>query len=181
MDNIAVKLPGYATALGVTPAEVASVQADAAMFNYIMDMQEAYKTFKQNVSDYKNVLRDGPLGAPLGAVPVFPTLPVAPAAVSAGVFARIRKLAGRIKTIWLIPKASAKTSASSAMSRSLTSPTSSRYSTTVWMATVRLFSGPRARLIPLTSMWTAGTAWDSFIWPTIHSRIIWIHSRCRPE
>ena len=97
LDNIALKLPGYATVLGLTPAEVASVQADAAMFNYIMDMQEAYKTFKQKVSDHKNLLRDGPLGAPMSALPVFPVLPVAPAVVGAGIFARIRKLAGRIK------------------------------------------------------------------------------------
>jgi hypothetical protein len=97
LDNLALKLPGYATVLGVTPAEVASVQADAAMFNYVMDMQEAYKTFKQKVSDHKNLLRDGPLGAPMSALPVFPALPVAPAAVEAGIFARIRKLAGRIK------------------------------------------------------------------------------------
>ena len=97
LDNLALKLPGYATVLGLTPAEVASVQADAAMFNYVMDLQEAYKTFKQNVSAHKDVLRDGPLGAPLGALPVFPTLPVAPTAVGAGIFARIRKLAGRIK------------------------------------------------------------------------------------
>lgn len=97
LDNLALKLPGYATALGITPAEVTSVTNDAVMFNYVMDMQEAYKTFKQDMSKYKDILRDGPLGTPLGALPVFPTLPVAPAVVSAGVFGRIRKLAGRIK------------------------------------------------------------------------------------
>jgi len=97
LDNAALKLPGYAAVLDVTPAEVASVQADAARFNYIMDMQEAYKTFKQKVSDHKNLLRDGPLGAPMSALPVFPALPVAPAAVGAGIFVRISKLAGRIK------------------------------------------------------------------------------------
>jgi len=97
LDNLGAKMPDHAAALGLTPAEVTSVQADAAMFNYLMDMQEAYKTNKQEVTGYKNVLRDGPLGAPLGAVPVGPTLPVPPAAVSAGIFIRISQLVSRIK------------------------------------------------------------------------------------
>jgi hypothetical protein len=97
LKNLALKLPGYAVLLGITPAEVASVQADAAMFNHILDRQEAYKTFNQGNTAYKNALRDGPLGAPLGSLPVFPTLPVAPAVVLAGVIPRARKLAGRIK------------------------------------------------------------------------------------
>ena len=97
MDNLAVKLPGYATVLGLTPADVTSVVNDAAMFNYIMDMQEAYKTFKQNVSNYKNTLRDGSPNVPIGALPVAPTLPVAPALVNEGIFSRTRKLVARIK------------------------------------------------------------------------------------
>jgi hypothetical protein len=97
LKNLALKLPGYAALLGITPAEVASVQADAVMFKHILDRQEAYKTFNQGNTAYKNTLRDGPLGAPLGSLPVFPTLSAAPAVVSAGIFPRIRKLAGRIK------------------------------------------------------------------------------------
>ena len=57
LDNLALKLPTYAAILGVTPAEVTSVTNDAAMFNYTMDAQEAFKTHKQNVSNYKNALR----------------------------------------------------------------------------------------------------------------------------
>jgi hypothetical protein len=96
MDNFALKLPGYAAILGVTPAEVTSVANDAALFNYVMDVQEAFKTHKQNVSNYKNVLRDGPDSAP-GAFPVAPTLPAAPALVNDGIFTRISNLAVRMK------------------------------------------------------------------------------------
>jgi hypothetical protein len=39
LDNLALKIGGYAATLGLTPAEVASVTQDAAMFNYMMDMQ----------------------------------------------------------------------------------------------------------------------------------------------
>ena len=95
--NLGAKMPDHAATLSITPAEVTSVQADAAMFKYLMDMQEAYKTNKQEVTRYKNILRDGPLGTPLGVVPVAPTLPVAPVAVSAGIFVRISQLAMRIK------------------------------------------------------------------------------------
>lgn len=97
LKNLALKLPGYATVLGLTPADVTSVVNDAAAFNRILDDQEAFKTYKQNISKYKDIMRDGPLGAPLGAWPVAPTLPAAPTVVSAGIFPRIRKLIGRIK------------------------------------------------------------------------------------
>jgi hypothetical protein len=96
LDNFALKLPIYAAILGVTPAEVTSVTNDAAMFNYTMDAQEAFKTHKQNVSNYKNALRDGPDSAP-GAFPVAPPLAPAPALVNDGVFNRISNLAVRMK------------------------------------------------------------------------------------
>ena len=98
LDNFHTKLGGYATLLGVSAGEVTSVTNDTAMFNYIMDMQEAFKTFKQDVSKYKNYLRDGSHGAPIGDVPEAPTLPVAPTAVNDGIFTRTRKLVARIKT-----------------------------------------------------------------------------------
>lgn len=96
LNNLALKLPGYATVLGITPAEVTSVTNDAAMFNYFLDMQEMYKTFKQDISKHKDMLRDGSGGAPIGDL-VVPTPPVAPTPVNDGIFGRIRKLVARIK------------------------------------------------------------------------------------
>lgn len=98
MDNLDNKIPSYTATLGLTPADVASIKADAAMFNYIMDMQEAYKTSKQDISKYKNALRDGPLGMSPNALPIAPTLPPAPALVNDGIFIRIYKLVARIKS-----------------------------------------------------------------------------------
>lgn len=98
LNNFSNKLGGYAAALDVTPAEAASVVADTAMFNYILDLQEAYKTKKQDITKYKNILRDGPLGTPPGPVPTAPVLPAAPAVVAEGIFIRIRKLVKHIKT-----------------------------------------------------------------------------------
>jgi len=96
LDNLALKIGGYAVLLGLTPAEVASVQADATMFNYILDMQEAYKTFKQNLTKYKDMLRDG---APdfVGPFPVSPVLAAPPPLVTKNIFRRTRELVARIK------------------------------------------------------------------------------------
>ena len=96
LDNLALKINGYATLFGLTPAEVASVQADATMFNYILDMQEAYKTFKQNLTSYKNMLRDGDPDL-LGPFPVSPVLAAPPPLVTKNIFRRTRRLVERIK------------------------------------------------------------------------------------
>ncbi|MEW6027085.1 MAG: hypothetical protein AB1599_07320 [Planctomycetota bacterium] len=97
LDNFALKLPTYVVILGITPAELASVQADAVMFNYILDAQESFKTFKQDLSNYKNLLRDGGPG-PTGPFPTAPVLPPAPPAVQKGIFRRIRQLVANIKS-----------------------------------------------------------------------------------
>ncbi|MBI4711722.1 MAG: hypothetical protein HY762_00185 [Planctomycetes bacterium] len=97
LKNFALKLPGYATALGITPAEVTSVVNDAVAFKYILTMNEGYKTDKQEVSKYKDTMRDGPVGTSMGPWPTPSPLPAAPALVEAGIFARIRKMVGRIK------------------------------------------------------------------------------------
>ncbi len=61
-------------------------------------MQEIYKTFKQDVTNYKNYIRDGVPGAPgQSPLPPAPVLPVAPALVNKGIFARIRRLVTQIK------------------------------------------------------------------------------------
>ena len=96
LENLAAKLGGYATLLGLTPAEVASVQADAAMFNCVLDMQEAYKTFKKDLTKFKDTLRDGDPD-PLGPFPANPALPPPPAPVDKNIFGRTRSLVTRIK------------------------------------------------------------------------------------
>ena len=96
LRNLANKIGSYATTFGLTPAEVASVRNDAVRFDYILKVQEAYKTFKQNISKYKDILRDGPNDEPVDEL-VFPSLPVAPVLVNSGIFPRLRKLVARIK------------------------------------------------------------------------------------
>lgn len=97
LTNLALNVGGYAATLGLSPAEVASVQADAAMFKYLLRMQEAFKTFKQAVSAYKNQLRDAEPSETPSPLPVAPALPAAPALVNNGILWRTRRLVARIK------------------------------------------------------------------------------------
>jgi len=97
LKNLALKLPGYAALFGITPDEVALVVNAAALFNHFMKSQEAFKTFNQANTAYKNIFRDGPVGTPLGALPVFPTLPISPTLCPAGIFTIIGKMMARLK------------------------------------------------------------------------------------
>ncbi len=96
-SNFSSKIGTYAAAVGVTAAEVTSVQKDYAMFSYMMNMLEAYKQTVNNITSYKNLLKHAVGQQHLGAIPVLPTLATAPASVTEGVFDRISKLVKRVK------------------------------------------------------------------------------------
>lgn len=96
--NFAERLPTHATALGLTQAEVAAVQADNAMLSYLVgDLVRAYETALQVQAAYKNLIKDGPVGAQGGGLPPGPTLPAAPAVVAPGIVPRLRQTVARIK------------------------------------------------------------------------------------
>jgi len=97
LTNLANKIGTYAPTMGISPAEVASIVNDAAMFKYVLRMQEVFKTFKQSLSAYKNLLRDGQQSETPSPLPVAPTLPAPPTPVNDGIFWRARKLVARIK------------------------------------------------------------------------------------
>lgn len=97
LTNFATKIGTYATAVGVTSGEVTAATNDAAMFRFILDLQETYKTLKQDVTQYKDILRDGPVGTVLGPIPAPPTPGTPPTAVPAAILYRFKNLVGRIK------------------------------------------------------------------------------------
>jgi hypothetical protein len=99
LKNLETKAPVYTTVLDITPAELTSLSDDRKMFEYIIyNMLDAYETKKQDITQFKNIMRDGPLGTPSPAVPAAPTLPVAPTAVAAGIFPRIALFVKRLKS-----------------------------------------------------------------------------------
>jgi hypothetical protein len=88
----------HATALGFTAAEVAAVQADAAMLDYLIgEMLPTYQSTLQARTSYKNLIKDGPMGVPGGDPPSAPVLAAAPATVAPGIVPRLRRLIQRIK------------------------------------------------------------------------------------
>jgi hypothetical protein len=97
LKNFGVKFGGYSPTFGFVAADVTSVLNDSNMFIYSLDTIETFKTELRERTQYKDILRDGPLGSVLGAVPSVPTLPAAPAIVAAGIFPRISAIVKRIK------------------------------------------------------------------------------------
>ncbi|MEO8761619.1 MAG: hypothetical protein ABI388_09345 [Bacteroidia bacterium] len=95
--NFQSKISIYAVSVGITAAEVTSVQKDYAMFLYIMNILEIYKQTVNNLVAYKSLLKHAVNQQHLGAIPTLPALGTAPAAVTEGVFDRVSLLAKRIK------------------------------------------------------------------------------------
>lgn len=98
LNNFASKLPSHATALGLPAAEVTAAQHDAAMFDHLIGRRlPALRSTQQQQTAYKNLIADGPLGAPIADPPALPALPAPPVTVPPGVLPRLRALVQRIK------------------------------------------------------------------------------------
>ena len=95
--NFLAKLNNYASILGLTAAELTSVKNDVAFFSYILNAVEVFTTAKEQRVNYKNVLRDGPIGKIAGAVSDVPALGTKPVEVTPGIVPRITQLVQRIK------------------------------------------------------------------------------------
>lgn len=96
LTNIAGKIGGYQTTVGLDATIVAATQADSAFFHYARLASQQVAAFAQQWTAYKNSSRNG-TGASLGPVPVPPSLGTAPAAVPPGIFKRLAALVVRIK------------------------------------------------------------------------------------
>lgn len=97
LNNFTTKMGLYASSLGVTTAELTSLQKDNAFFQYIISVMEVYRQNVLNMAGYKNMLKKAVGQQHIGAMPVLPTLPAAPPAVPEGIFDRVSKLVTRIK------------------------------------------------------------------------------------
>jgi hypothetical protein len=97
LNNFSAKIGTYATQVGITPAEITSINNDKAFFSYVITMHDAYKQTLNNITAYKNLLRKAVAQQHIGALPAAPVLGTAPTAVPEGIFDRVSKLAQRIK------------------------------------------------------------------------------------
>lgn len=97
--NFAQVLSTHATALGLTAAEVAAMQADAAMLDFLItDFVPTTQAGLQSRVAFKNVLKDGPIGETGGDFPPPPAIGTPPTMVAPGILPRLRQLIQRIKT-----------------------------------------------------------------------------------
>ncbi len=97
LSNFTTKMGLYATQLGVTTAELSSLQKDNAYFSYLISMMEVYRQNLLNLSSYKNMLKHAVGQQHIGTLPVLPNLGTAPPSVPEGVFDRVSKLVTRVK------------------------------------------------------------------------------------
>jgi hypothetical protein len=97
LNNFAAKFSPLAVTLGFVAADATAVTNDAAMFAYLMGTVENFTTAKEQRVEYKNLIKDGPIGSVGGAVPSGPAVPAAPTVVAPGVFPRISQMVQRIK------------------------------------------------------------------------------------
>src|SRR5258708_4021523 len=96
-NNYSTKFATAAPGLGLTAAEIAQANNDTAMFVYLISLVEQYTTAKEQRVNYKNLIKNGPIGTPGGALPVAPAAGVVPTVVAPGIFPRIAQLVQRIK------------------------------------------------------------------------------------
>lgn len=99
LELIASQLPTYAEPLGLTPADVAELKADAEAFRFTLAVLNQIQNSGKQWTAHKNLLRDSDTGGP---IPQFPPLMEltgkAPAAVPKGIIPRLTRLVARIKS-----------------------------------------------------------------------------------
>jgi hypothetical protein len=96
LDNFAVKLPNYATLLGLSAVEIGAVQQDAQIMGGVVGVIEQAKTYSKSWVAYKDLVRNGGAGS-LSVFPIPVTIPVPPPTLLPGVEDRFRLMAKRIK------------------------------------------------------------------------------------
>ena len=99
VKNFVGKLPQYATALGISTAEINALIAQSAMLTYTITQIEWLKTELAKRIAYKHILLDSKLGSTISAFPSFTVPAVAPATVTAGFIEAIIYMVTRIKAM----------------------------------------------------------------------------------
>jgi len=92
LNTFCGKIDNYTLILGLTAGDVTSIKNDNKFFSYVLDGVNAFRTFAQTMTGYKDLLRYGKEDEVLPAFPTIPTLPAAPAAVVANIQKRFARL-----------------------------------------------------------------------------------------
>ncbi len=96
LEHLAIALPRYADLLGISPQDLAGLNADALCFRYALQALGVVQAYAHAWTSYKNLLRDGDTdNAGWPAMPVLPQ--PTPPAVESGIIPRLSVLAKHIK------------------------------------------------------------------------------------
>lgn len=98
LNNLANKLPNYATKYEISADDTADMEKSALYFAYLLNLRQQNEDYGLKLTAYKDELRDG--NTTNGNSSVLPTPPVIdnpPTAVAPGIFVRATAIAQRIK------------------------------------------------------------------------------------
>ncbi|MEI6145905.1 MAG: hypothetical protein D0531_04455 [Methylococcales bacterium] len=97
LDHVASILVNYASILEVTAEDLASLQADAHAFRYILKSMADMQAYAHHLTEFKNILRDGSAAIVGWTVPPMLIEPT-PSAVSSGIIPRLSSLVAHLKS-----------------------------------------------------------------------------------
>lgn len=97
LNNFAAKISGYASAFGISAAEVSAIIAMAVFYSYLINFAKQAKKFKEDITKFIGLLSFASEGTPLGPMPAF-TPAVAPPVTTSGIFTFIGGIVQRIKS-----------------------------------------------------------------------------------
>jgi len=95
--NFASKIGGYASTLGLTPAEVTQVQTDNTVVQLVINGAEIRKADYQEWVAFRDLVLHAPLGTPMPSVPTPGNVGAIPNGAAAAIIPRTRALVQRLK------------------------------------------------------------------------------------
>lgn len=98
LQNFALKLNVYVGTAGIVAGDVTAVNLYLAFYLWIINRTDQIRTASQDLTEWKRLLADGPIGTPIGAAPAAPVYAGIPLGTPvAGIFPLIIALAERIR------------------------------------------------------------------------------------
>lgn len=95
--NFAAKIGGYASTLGLSPAEVTQVQTDNATLQLVINGGEIRRADYQEWVEFRDLVLHAPIGTPMPPTPTPGSVGAVPSGAQASIIPRLRALVQRIK------------------------------------------------------------------------------------
>ena len=98
LQNAAAKVALYVGTAGIVAADSTNFNGWRDWWQWILNRNDQVKNTREQLVQFKDLMRDGPIGTPMGATPVAPVYPAAPLfVITSGVFDQVVAFAERTK------------------------------------------------------------------------------------